>query len=838
LFYWSNNNTIKNNICYDNSYGISFSYTSNENKISNNICSYNNNIGILIEHSDRLVISNNSFDYNSDTGLWLFDSQYNIIEYNNFINNYDYGIYFRAYSYGRLISYNIIKFNTITDNDYGIYLDDYAYYNYIYCNNFFSNDYYQARDYGYYNQWSNAYNEGNYWSDYTGVDNGASGRIEGDGIGDTDLPHYGLDYYPFTQQSGWLSPGIAYIFEPQDCNLDSEYTIYWLRCRCAINYILIEDTNKDFGNPTPVYEGADLSYKFEPKAEGTYYYRLNAFFNDSESDWSNIVNITIYGPPKKPKNVQVAPYLGGNALMITWLPNTGKIKEYQLECKTTGDWKLVDYITHPIVEYNHTNLIDGATYSYRVKAKDVWGQVSDYSAVAEGVPKDLIAPAAPRNSRLIVLDYDSIKIRWDNNLYDEDLVGYNIYRTSAENSTSWGNPINGEIPVNDNTYIDTGLDELTTYFYVVTAVDEVPNESGYTKIVSDSTTLGPHAPEVKSHPTEIVFDEDVIDTSIDLYKWFEDVNGDKLKFHSEGGVFINIVISQQTGIVRIEPVLGWNGQEVITFYANDSNHEVSTEVTIKIKSINDPPGKVHILEPAEGSYYKETETINFIGQCEDPDIPYGDFLTFKWSSDMDGVLGIGKNLTDIKLSIGTHMITLEVSDSAQSTSEVSINIMITEEIKDSKKDRDDGSLFGLNYIFLIIIIIIIVIILLSVYYVIRRGQAGQHERYIEEPVDVDESEFADEQYPDEYDTYEEQVGYQGHQEQQQFYQDYESYPNYPQEQARWDDDGYENDQRLHSNENETYYPDEIPPEDLNVDWMMKQENVNEAEFTISELIEE
>ena len=29
--------------------------------------------------------------------------------------------------------------------------------------------------------------EGNYWSDYNGLDNGANGRIAGDGIGDTNL---------------------------------------------------------------------------------------------------------------------------------------------------------------------------------------------------------------------------------------------------------------------------------------------------------------------------------------------------------------------------------------------------------------------------------------------------------------------------------------------------------------------------------------------------------------------------------------------------------------------------------------------------------------------------
>jgi hypothetical protein len=41
--------------------------------------------------------------------------------------------------------------------------------------------------------------EGNYWDDYVGLDDGSNGRVPGDGVGDTDLPHQGVDNYPLVQ---------------------------------------------------------------------------------------------------------------------------------------------------------------------------------------------------------------------------------------------------------------------------------------------------------------------------------------------------------------------------------------------------------------------------------------------------------------------------------------------------------------------------------------------------------------------------------------------------------------------------------------------------------------
>jgi hypothetical protein len=72
-------------------------------------------------------------------------------------------------------------------------------------------------DFGNNNLWNNSDEEGNYWSDYTGVDNGANDRLAGDGIGDTKIPHpgAGCDYYPmmaFIYLPGIINPGLRILF--------------------------------------------------------------------------------------------------------------------------------------------------------------------------------------------------------------------------------------------------------------------------------------------------------------------------------------------------------------------------------------------------------------------------------------------------------------------------------------------------------------------------------------------------------------------------------------------------------------------------------------------------
>jgi parallel beta-helix repeat protein len=130
-------------------------------------------------------------------------SNYNSISGNNITNNWN-GIALKHRS-----SSNSISGNNITANNwFGIYLV-WSSNNIIYHNNIIDNGVQASDTNPAMNNWHHPdLLEGNYWSDYPGVDDGSGGRVAGDGIGDTHIPWPGpdYDYYPFVSESGWVAP--------------------------------------------------------------------------------------------------------------------------------------------------------------------------------------------------------------------------------------------------------------------------------------------------------------------------------------------------------------------------------------------------------------------------------------------------------------------------------------------------------------------------------------------------------------------------------------------------------------------------------------------------------
>lgn len=670
-----NNVRVENQNINDGSVGIQLGF-SDDNIILNNTCKFHNWAGIEVRWSANNLIKNNICS-DISWGIMLSVSSDNIIKNNTISNN---GIEGMSINSG---SGNIITNNHFTSNDVGIDIssDD----NYIYYNNFKSNDQPATNDGS--NYWHNNQEEGNYWDDYNGNDNGANGRIEGDGIGDTNIPHLNLDKYPFIKSSGWLFPGTPIILDPGDVDLNGEYTIFWDENRGTTGYILEEDESEIFDSSAIIYEGSKLYTQIKGKNNETYYYRLRAYNDQFESEWSNTVDIVVDWPPDIPQNLMVSVYPEGNAINLSWDHNLIDTKEYDIYYKTTGSWGLLDTIIHPINTYNHTELIDGDHYYYRIQARDFRGQLSDFSDIVDAIPVDIVAPSPPVGLIINVLSYNSILLNWEANPED-DVQGYHVYRSITPVTTDWGDPINGAMLIQQLDYTDQNLVEHTTYYYAITAVDEASHESDYSKVINATTLLDQHGPEINNSLADFEIPEDSYDdTSINLYQWFKDINGDTLIFSCKGEDHIEVTIFQKNGTVILKPEKNWNGVERLTFYASDKDKETDDRIKITVTEVNDPPEQCEIITPNGNIKIDDGDLLDFEALCDDPDIKYGDELDFNWSSNITGEIGKGNPLSDIVLPIGRHLITLEVSDKIGETSIDTIMVWVIE-TPESDSDED------------------------------------------------------------------------------------------------------------------------------------------------------
>ena len=210
---YTRNCIIANNTITDNSATGIYCKGSSNNTICGNIITKNELAGVLIGWSgSNNNITNNNITANGygleSGGIVISSGTNNVVSGNHIAESFTAGIYIPM-----VATKNYIIENNITRNNFwGVRI--YQTGNFIYHNNFIDNVEEHIEGGGG-NTWDNG-SVGNYWSDYDGAD------LDGDGIGDTNVPWEGVDYYPL--MNVFWRP--RFYWNPGDINHDLAVNLY------------------------------------------------------------------------------------------------------------------------------------------------------------------------------------------------------------------------------------------------------------------------------------------------------------------------------------------------------------------------------------------------------------------------------------------------------------------------------------------------------------------------------------------------------------------------------------------------------------------------------------
>ena len=197
-------------------------------------------------------------------------------------------------------------------------------------------------------------------------------------------------------------------------------------------------------------------------------------------------------PPAAPSNL-VASAPSETKIELSWNDNASDEDGFFLERSTDqASWTVIASLPNNAQAYTDSGLTENTTRYYRVRAYNGMGN-SPYSNIASATTTDS-APAAP-SSLIASPSTDKIMLDWSSNT-EADLEGYDVFRSPTSGGTYI--QLNGT-RVASSSYSDSSVAEDTVYYYVVNAVDENGNKSGYSNeasamIKSSADTTPPGTP--------------------------------------------------------------------------------------------------------------------------------------------------------------------------------------------------------------------------------------------------------------------------------------------------------------------------------------------------------
>jgi glucose/arabinose dehydrogenase/PKD repeat protein/chitodextrinase len=192
-------------------------------------------------------------------------------------------------------------------------------------------------------------------------------------------------------------------------------------------------------------------------------------------------------PPSAPTGL-TATAITTTRIDLAWTASTDNVGviQYRVErCQGATCTDFAEVGSPATTAYSNTDLTANTSYRFRVRAVDAAGNLSPYSAIANGqtLAGDTTAPTAPAGLTATAVSPTQIDLAWTASTDNVGVTGYRVERCEGATCTNFA-----EIGTPATTsHSDTGRTPATAYRYRVRAVDAAGNFSAYSTIAPATT---------------------------------------------------------------------------------------------------------------------------------------------------------------------------------------------------------------------------------------------------------------------------------------------------------------------------------------------------------------
>ncbi len=194
-------------------------------------------------------------------------------------------------------------------------------------------------------------------------------------------------------------------------------------------------------------------------------------------------------PPAAPSGL--AAITAGAAVSLSWAAATDNVgvTGYELErCQGESCTAFILIASQAALAFTDASVVASTSYSYRVRARDLAGNIGNYSNVVSiTVPApDTTAPSAPTLTAAAV-SATQINLNWSGATDNVAVTGYRLERCQGAGCASFA-----QIAVTAGLlFNDTGRTANTSYSYRIVAMDAADNQSPYSNVASATTGSAP-----------------------------------------------------------------------------------------------------------------------------------------------------------------------------------------------------------------------------------------------------------------------------------------------------------------------------------------------------------